>query len=178
MFTLTTAAVQDSCEDARTSEAEKAFVHLGSALADRTEPAPMLSVVVPFYNEEENVTELHARLHTVLDEVGWPYELVFVDDGSTDHTYTLLCRLAAVDPLVTVIRLRTNFGQTAALAAGFAQSSGEYVIAMDGDLQHINAMDAAARRAANWSESWTMTPPMCWPITSWALYISMKALWN
>ena len=98
--------------------------------------SPRLSIVVPFYNEDCNVTELHGRLRAVMEEIGWEYQLIFVDDGSTDGTYKLLCDIAAMDPLVTVIRLRRNFGQTAALAAGFAHSKGEYVIAMDGDLQH------------------------------------------
>ncbi len=105
-------------------------------LADRDESVPMLSVVVPFYNEQGNVAELHGRLHAVLENTGWSYELVFVDDGSIDKTPKLLRELAAVDPMLTVVRLRRNFGQTAALAAGFAHTSGEYVIAMDGDLQH------------------------------------------
>ena len=110
--------------------------HFYPSLAARSEGSPRLSVVVPFYNEEGNVTELYGRLHAVLEKAGWSYELVFVDDGSTDRTLQLLQGIAAVDSQVTVIRLRRNFGQTAALAAGFAHSTGEYVIAMDGDLQH------------------------------------------
>jgi glycosyltransferase involved in cell wall biosynthesis len=97
---------------------------------------PTLSVVVPFHNEQDNVTELYARLHSVMDEVGWEYQFVFVDDGSTDLTHKRLKELAAIDPRVTVVRLRRNFGQTAALAAGFANSKCDYVLAMDGDLQH------------------------------------------
>jgi len=97
---------------------------------------PTLSVVVPFHNEESNVTELYSRLHAVMQGLDWSYQFVFVDDGSTDHTYKVLKELATIDPRVTIVRLRRNFGQTAALAAGFAHSTGEYVIAMDGDLQH------------------------------------------
>ncbi len=97
---------------------------------------PTLSIVVPFFNEESNVNELYSRLHTILDGTGWAYQFVFVDDGSTDRTYRLLRELAAIDSALTVVRLRRNFGQTAALAAGFAHNTGEYVIAMDGDLQH------------------------------------------
>jgi glycosyltransferase involved in cell wall biosynthesis len=104
--------------------------------AERSQDGPRLSIVVPFYNEEGNVTELYGRLHSVMEDIGWEYQLIFVDDGSTDHTYKLLNEIADIDPLVTVIRLRRNFGQTGALAAGFAHSKGEYVIAMDGDLQH------------------------------------------
>jgi glycosyltransferase involved in cell wall biosynthesis len=96
----------------------------------------VVSIVVPFHNEEANVSELYARLHAVMQGVNRDYQFVFVDDGSTDLTYKLLKELALVDPCVTVVKLRRNFGQTGALAAGFAHSTGEYVIAMDGDLQH------------------------------------------
>lgn len=97
---------------------------------------PMVSIVVPFHNEEDNVTELYNQLHAVMQGTNRTYQFVFVDDGSTDLTYKLLKELALIDPAVTVVRLRRNFGQTPALAAGFAHSTGEYVIAMDGDLQH------------------------------------------
>src|SRR5246127_4107920 len=95
-----------------------------------------VSIVVPFHNEELNVVELYGRLEGVMQELGREYQLVFVDDGSTDRTYKLLKELSAIDPHVIAVRLRRNFGQTAALAAGFAHTTGEYVIAMDGDLQH------------------------------------------
>src|SRR5579871_5043219 len=94
------------------------------------------SVVVPFLNEQENVTELYDRLKAVMEATGEGFEFIFVDDGSTDHTFPLLEEIAAVDSRVTVVKLRRNFGQTSALAAGFDHSRGEYVIAMDGDLQH------------------------------------------
>src|SRR5438128_8550174 len=97
---------------------------------------PTVSIVVPFHNEEDNITELYARLHSVMEDVDWEYQFVFVDDGSTDLTYKRLRDLAAIDPRVAVVRLRRNFGQTAALAAGFAHCKCDYVIAMDGDLQH------------------------------------------
>jgi len=97
---------------------------------------PTISVVVPFHNEEPNVIELYGRLQDVMEELGRDYQFVFVDDGSSDLTYKLLREIALVDPRVTVVRLRRNFGQTGALAAGFAHSTGKYVIAMDGDLQH------------------------------------------
>jgi glycosyltransferase involved in cell wall biosynthesis len=94
------------------------------------------SIVVPFHNEEGNVTELYDRLKTVMESVGEPFEMIFVDDGSRDATYRLLCDIAAVDSRAVVVRLRRNFGQTSALAAGFDHATGQYVIAMDGDLQH------------------------------------------
>jgi glycosyltransferase involved in cell wall biosynthesis len=94
------------------------------------------SIVVPFHNEEENVTILYARLKQVMEQVGDSFELVLVDDGSTDRTYKLLEEIAAVDSRVLIVKLRRNFGQTSALAAGFDHSTGEFVLAMDGDLQH------------------------------------------
>lgn len=100
------------------------------------EIAAKVSVVVPFHNEEPNVVELYGRLQCVMEELGCDYQFVFVDDGSTDRTFSLLRELAGIDRHVTAVRLRRNFGQTGALAAGFAYSTGEYVIAMDGDLQH------------------------------------------
>jgi glycosyltransferase involved in cell wall biosynthesis len=97
---------------------------------------PKYSIVVPFHNEEENVTALYDRLKAVMEQIGDTFELVFVDDGSRDRTYRLLEEIAAVDSRVLVIKLRRNFGQTSALAAGFDHSQGEFVLAMDGDLQH------------------------------------------
>src|SRR5450631_3962224 len=94
------------------------------------------SVVVPFHNEEENVTVLYARLKQVMEQVGDSFEMVLVDDGSKDRTYKLLEEIAAVDSRVLVVKLRRNFGQTSALAAGFDHASGEFILAMDGDLQH------------------------------------------
>src|SRR5277367_6594506 len=97
---------------------------------------PKYSIVVPFHNEEENVTALYARLKSVMEQVGESFELVLVDDGSNDRTYKLLEEIAAVDSRVLVIKLRRNFGQTSALAAGFDHAQGDYILAMDGDLQH------------------------------------------
>jgi glycosyltransferase involved in cell wall biosynthesis len=97
---------------------------------------PKYSIVVPFHNEEENVTVLYARLKQVMETVGDSFELVLVDDGSSDRTYKLLEEIAAVDSRVLVVKLRRNFGQTSALAAGFDNASGEFILAMDGDLQH------------------------------------------
>ena len=97
---------------------------------------PKYSIVVPFHNEEENVTEMYSRLKAVMESVGDSFELIFVDDGSRDRTFTLLRDIASVDSRVIIVRLRRNYGQTSALAAGFDNAKGEYVIAMDGDLQH------------------------------------------
>ncbi len=97
---------------------------------------PKYSIVVPFHNEQENLTLLYDRLKAVMESIGESFELVFVDDGSNDRTYPLLQEIAAIDSRVVVVRLRRNFGQTAALAAGFDHAGGEFTIAMDGDLQH------------------------------------------
>ena len=97
---------------------------------------PKYSIVVPLHNEHENITDLYDRLKAVMESNGESFELVLVDDGSTDNTFNLLREIAAVDSRITVVKLRRNFGQTAGLAAGFDHARGEYIIAMDGDLQH------------------------------------------
>ncbi|MGA9255633.1 MAG: glycosyltransferase family 2 protein, partial [Candidatus Sulfotelmatobacter sp.] len=97
---------------------------------------PKYSIVVPLHNEQENVTDLYDRLKAVMEAAGESFEIVLVDDGSSDHTFAMLREIAAVDSRVTVVKLRRNFGQTAGLAAGFDHARGEYIIAMDGDLQH------------------------------------------
>jgi glycosyltransferase involved in cell wall biosynthesis len=95
-----------------------------------------LSVIIPVFNEEENVRALHTRLKAVLDEIGRGYEIIFVDDGSQDDTFGVLVELSAGDENIRIVRLRMNCGQTAGLAAGFDHSRGEVIISMDGDLQH------------------------------------------
>jgi len=96
----------------------------------------MLSIVIPIHNEEHSILPLYDRLTAVLEAVGKPYEILFVDDASTDRSFELLVNLVETDGHLKVIRLRRNFGQTAALSAGFHEAKGEVVIAMDGDLQH------------------------------------------
>jgi len=94
------------------------------------------SIVVPFYNEQESIPALYLKITEVMDAVGEPYEMVFVDDGSRDETYKILQEIYEHDRRVNLVRLRRNFGQTAALKAGFDFARGEVVISMDGDLQH------------------------------------------
>jgi glycosyltransferase involved in cell wall biosynthesis len=94
------------------------------------------SIVVPFYNEQENVPPLYMKLTEVMDGVGDTYELVFVDDGSKDDTFKVLSEIYEHDRRVNLVRLRRNFGQTAGLKAGFDFARGEVIISMDGDLQH------------------------------------------
>src|SRR3970040_1662964 len=95
-----------------------------------------LSVVVPVYNEEENVEPLIGEINGVLRHLGKSYEVVVVDDGSEDRTFAVLSKLHREQPTMTVVRLKRNFGQTAALAAGLAYARGEIVILMDGDGQN------------------------------------------
>lgn len=94
------------------------------------------SIVVPFYNEEGSVTELYVRTRSVMESLMTDFEFVFVDDGSSDRTFALLSEIANMDERVTVVQLRRNYGQTEALKAGIDHAAGEYIIAMDGDLQH------------------------------------------
>jgi glycosyltransferase involved in cell wall biosynthesis len=94
------------------------------------------SIVVPFYNEQENIPPLYMKLTEVMDAIGEPYELVFVDDGSKDNSFKVLSDIYEHDRRVNLIRLRRNFGQTPALKAGFDFARGEVIISMDGDLQH------------------------------------------
>jgi glycosyltransferase involved in cell wall biosynthesis len=111
---------------------------------------PDISVVIPLRDEEENVVPLHDELSDVLDQVGSYYEIILVDDGSTDGTYEQLTNVQARDAKVKVIRFTRNFGQTAAFAAGFAEARGQYIITIDGDLQNdprdIPAMLTLAHR--------------------------------
>src|SRR5580693_7752583 len=96
----------------------------------------MLSIVIPIHNEELSILPLYDRLTAVLVGLRRPYEIIFIDDASTDRSHELLANLVQTDPRLKVIRLRRNFGQTAALSAGFHEADGDVIIAMDGDLQH------------------------------------------
>src|SRR5881296_3016046 len=102
----------------------------------RSDSPIQYSIVVPFYNERENIPPLYMKLTEVMDAIGEPYELVFVDDGSRDNSFRVLSEIYEHDRRVNLIRLRRNFGQTPALKAGFDFAQGEIVISMDGDLQH------------------------------------------
>jgi glycosyltransferase involved in cell wall biosynthesis len=94
-----------------------------------------LSIVIPLYNEEENVEPLYDQLKAALEGVGREYEIIIVDDGSTDGSFDVLKRLHGDEKRLKVIRFRRNFGKAAALSAGFETAEGEVVITMDGDLQ-------------------------------------------
>ena len=118
----------------------------------------MLSIVIPIHNEEPAILPLYDRLTTVLESLRRPYEIIFIDDASTDRSFDLLANLVETDNRLKVIRLRRNFGQTAALAAGFDEAQGEIVISLDGDLQHdpedipalLEKIDAGYDIASGW----------------------------
>lgn len=101
-----------------------------------TEEQPRVSVVVPIFNEEDSIEELHARVVKTLEARGDLFELIAVDDGSTDRSLAMLKGLREQDPRVRVLRLTRNFGQSPALYAGFSRARGEYVIMLDADLQN------------------------------------------
>ncbi|HLD10627.1 MAG TPA: glycosyltransferase family 2 protein [Candidatus Nanoarchaeia archaeon] len=91
-----------------------------------------LSIVIPVYNEEKNVALLHQTIRNTLDKTDFKYEIIFVDDGSTDNTFNILNNLKKVK----IIKFRKNFGQTAAMMAGFENSNGKVIVSLDGDLQN------------------------------------------
>ncbi len=95
-----------------------------------------VSIVIPVYEEEESVPHLYGSIKTVMDGLGRNYEIVFVDDGSRDGTFKLLEEIQKKDPRVVVVSFRRNFGQTAAMAAGFEYANGDIIVTMDADLQN------------------------------------------
>jgi undecaprenyl-phosphate 4-deoxy-4-formamido-L-arabinose transferase len=134
-------------------------------------PAPELSVVVTAYNEAPHLEELYRRLTAVLEQAGYEYELVFVDDGSVDYTFAELERLHGWDRRVRAVRLKRNFGQHPAMHAGLSRARGDIVVTMDGDLQNApedipalvaavkSGADVASGRRAARHDSWGRTLP-------------------
>jgi len=116
------------------TELPKTFAKISNAVM--TSPQIDISVVVPVYNEEENVPLLHQAIRNVLDKLKRPYEILFVDDGSSDGTFESLLQVHRGHPKTRIIKLRRNFGQSAAMAAGFRAAHGDVIISMDGDLQN------------------------------------------
>ena len=136
-----------------------------------TEPVPDLSVVVTILNEERTLPELYRRTTAALAELGRSYELIFIDDGSSDGTFAALERLHAEDDRIRAVRFKRNFGQHPAMHAGLARARGDILVTMDGDLQNapediprlVAAVEAGAdvasgRRAAR-HDSWGRTIP-------------------
>ena len=107
-----------------------------SDLLEKGENRPEISIVIPVYNEEPNIPELRTRLRESLDAIGKSWEIVFVNDGSTDRTTELLDDIADTDSRFIIVHFRRNFGQTAAISAGIRFTRGDTVIPMDGDLQN------------------------------------------
>ncbi|MEK6650242.1 MAG: glycosyltransferase family 2 protein [Bacteroidota bacterium] len=97
--------------------------------------APQVSVVIPLLNEEESLRELHTRLKAVFAQMRSTYEIIFIDDGSTDGSFSILRELHKADRNIKVIRFRRNFGKSAALSVGFREAQGDFIITMDADLQ-------------------------------------------
>jgi glycosyltransferase involved in cell wall biosynthesis len=121
-------------------------------------PRPRLSIVVPIYNEEENLPLLHGEIVAALAVLGEPAEVVYVDDRSTDGSLRVMQELRRQDSRVRIVRFRRNYGQTAALAAGFDASHGEIVVTLDGDLQNdpadIPALVAKVREGYDVVAGW------------------------
>ena len=121
----------------------------------------LISIVVPLYNEEENVERLYRELSDVCDAAGMNAEFVFVDDGSQDGTVGSLMRSAQNDPRVRIVTFRRNFGQTAAMAAGFDYAEGDVIVTLDGDLQNdpseiprmIEKLDEGYDLVAGWRKN-------------------------
>jgi glycosyltransferase involved in cell wall biosynthesis len=98
--------------------------------------SPRVSVVVPFYNEEESIGAMHAAVVAAVEPLGIPFEMVFVDDGSRDRTAEIATEIARADHRLRLVKFRRNYGQTPAMAAGIENARGEIIITMDGDLQN------------------------------------------
>ena len=109
---------------------------LGNFFSGNQEEPVDVSIVVPLLNEEESVESLYSSVKGVMELIGKEYEILFVDDGSTDGTFEALAKISKRDNKVKVIRFRRNFGQTAAMSAGFDYASGSIIVTMDGDLQN------------------------------------------
>ena len=134
--------------------------------------APEISVVVTLYNEVSSLEELHRRTLAALESLGRPFEIVYVDDGSTDGTFAVLERLHAADARVHAVRFKRNFGQHPAMHAGLSRSRGDIVVTMDGDLQNLpedipklvaavdSGFDVASGRRAARNDSWGRTLPI------------------
>lgn len=121
--------------DATTELAPLAGPHDAADLRTTEQPRPELSVVMPVYNEEDNLSSLCARLSAVLEQTGMSYEIIFVDDGSRDQSLSILRTCAASDPHILVVELARNFGHQVAISAGLDHARGDGVVVMDSDLQ-------------------------------------------
>jgi undecaprenyl-phosphate 4-deoxy-4-formamido-L-arabinose transferase len=133
--------------------------------------APAVSLVIPVYNEEASVEEVYRQSVAALESIGRPYEVIFVDDGSSDGTWRVLERLHAGDAELRAVRLKRNFGQHPAMHAGLVRARGDVVVTMDGDLQNAPSdlprlvaaveagADVASGRRTSREDSWGRTLP-------------------
>jgi len=133
--------------------------------------APEISVVVTLYDEAASLPELHRRAVATLEALGRPFELVYVDDGSSDGTFAMIEELHAADARVRAVRFKRNFGQHPAMHAGLSRARGEILVTMDGDLQNLPedipklvaavdaGFDVASGRRARRHDSWGRTLP-------------------
>src|SRR5580765_7464134 len=146
-------------------------VRAASGVADAELPAPDVSVVVTVYNEAGCVEELYRRTVAAVEPGPRTFELIFIDDGSTDGTFAMLERLHGADPRVRAVRFKRNFGQHPAMHAGLARARGDIVVTMDGDLQNEpediprlvaaveDGADVASGRRVARKDSWGRTLP-------------------
>jgi undecaprenyl-phosphate 4-deoxy-4-formamido-L-arabinose transferase len=141
------------------------------AVVPSLDGAPEVSVVIPVYNEQRTLEEVVRRTVGVLDSLGQPYELIVVDDGSTDGTWSIVERLHAREPRLRAVRFKRNFGQHPAMHAGLVRAHGNVVVTMDGDLQNSpddlpkliaaveGGSDVASGRRRGRADSWGRTLP-------------------
>ena len=122
--------------------------------ASSADSGPILSVVIPVYNEEESLHPLYRKLVEVLSQTGYSFEVLFVDDGSSDKSQIILEEIALNDPQVTVVQLARNFGQQVALSAGLEHSKGKGVICMDADMQ--DSPEAIHQLIQKWQEGYSV----------------------
>ena len=140
-----------------------------AVLSPERRRTPFVSLVVPVYNEEETVDEVYRESTAALDSLGRPYEVIFVDDGSSDGTWAHIEALHADDPRVRGVRFKRNFGQHPAMHAAIVRARGDIVVTMDGDLQNVpadivelvraveNGADVASGRRRGRADSWGRT---------------------
>lgn len=136
---------------------------------------PTLSVVIPVFNEQRSLLDLHHRLAQTLKEVGRPYEILFIDDGSRDGSFEVLRALREQDPRVRVVRFNRNYGQHAAIFAGMERARGDVVVTLDADLQDppedIPLLLERAAAGVDVVGGWRIDRQHGWPrrVTSWAM---------
>jgi dolichol-phosphate mannosyltransferase len=151
-FCRALAAAMECMSNAKDRRLQPAQMAALMAQTDRSFPPPMLSIVIPVFNEAENLPMLHARLTDAMNQVGVDYEIVLVDDGSKDQSPEILKRLESEDRRVVVVEFARNFGHQVAISAGLEHSRGRVVCIMDADLQ--DPPEVLPTFLAKWQEGW------------------------